>query len=87
MKKWSYITIRTLFATNQKKLSQKLECRSNILEGRSNIPNKAPDSLEALEFWSNIWSMPGMISSKINKQKDIIISVENVKTTTRKMTN
>ena len=75
------------FGTNQKKLSQEIEGCSNIFEGRSNIPNKAPDSLEASEFWSNIWSMPGMISSEINKQEDIITSVENVKTTIRKMTN
>ena len=27
----------------------------------SNIPNKAPDSLETSDFWSNIWSIPGMI--------------------------
>ena len=50
------------FATNQKKDYQELE-------GRSNIPNKAPDYLEASEFWSNIWSIPGMISSEINSRK------------------
>ena len=72
---------------NQKKLSQELEGRSNKLEHRSNIPHKAPGFLEASEFWSNTWSMPGMISSEINKQEDIIICVENVKTAIRKMIN
>ena len=80
MKKWNYITIRILFATNQKKFYEKLE-------GRSNIPSKAPDSLEASDFWCNISSIPGMISSEINKQEDIIINVENVKIAIRKMTN
>ena len=42
------------FETNQKKFYQELERRSNI-------PNKAPDSLETSEFWSNICSIPEMI--------------------------
>ena len=29
------------------------------LDGRSNIPNVAPDVQEASEFSSNIWSIPG----------------------------
>ena len=83
----------TLFATNQKQFYQELD-------GRSNIPNKAPDAQEASEFWSNIWSIPGNFNenaswlpkvkerlSEIDKQEDIRISVENVKTAIRKMTN
>ena len=83
----------TLFATNQKQFYQELD-------GRSNIPNKAPDAQEASEFWSNIWSIPGNFNenaswlpkvkerlSEFDKQEDIRISVENVKTALRKMTN
>ena len=83
----------TLFAANQKQFYQELD-------GRSNIPNKAPDSQEASEFWSNIWSIPGHFNenalwlpkvkerlSQIDKQEDIKTSVENVKTAIRKMTN
>ena len=83
----------TLFATNQKQFYQELD-------GCSNIPNKAPDAQEASEFWSNIWSIPGNFNknaswlpkfkerlSEIDKQEDIRISVENVKTAIRKMTN
>ena len=50
MKKWNYITIRTFFCNEPEKAFQELEGHSNILEGRSNIPNKAPDFLEASEF-------------------------------------
>ena len=38
----------TLFATNEKQFYQELD-------GRSNIPIKAPDAQEASELWSNIW--------------------------------
>ena len=82
-----------MFATNQKQFYQELD-------GRSNIPNKAPDAQEASEFWSNIWSIPGNFNknaswlpkvkerlSEFDKQEDIRISVENVKTTIKKMTN
>ena len=83
----------TLFATNQKQFYQERD-------GRSNIPNKASDAQEASEFWSNIWSISGNFKenaswlpkvkerlSEIDKQEDIRISVENVKTAIRKMTN
>ena len=83
----------TLFATNKKQFYQELD-------DRSNIPNKPLDAQEASEFWSNIWSIPGNFNktaswlpkvkerlSEIEKQEDIRISVENVKTTIRKMTN
>ena len=83
----------TLFATNQKQFYQELD-------GRSNISNEAIDAQEASEFWSNIWSIPGNLNenaslfpkvkerlSEIEKQEDIRISVENVKTAIRKMTN
>ena len=43
MKKWNYISIRTFFCNEPEKAFQ-------ALEGRSNIPNKAPDFLEASEF-------------------------------------
>ena len=82
-----------LFATNQKQFYQELD-------GGRNIPNKAPDAQEASEFWSNIWSIRGNFNenaswlpkvkerlSEIDKQEDIRISVENVKTAIRKMTN
>ena len=82
-----------LFATNQKQFYQELD-------GGRNIPNKAPDAQEASEFWSNIWSIRGNFKenaswlpkvkerlSEIDKQEDIRISVENVKTAIRKMTN
>ena len=81
----------TLFAKNQKQFYQELN-------GRSNIPNEAPDAQEASEFWSNIWSIPGNCNenaswlpkvkerlSNIEKQEDI--SIENVKADIRKMTN
>ena len=83
----------TLFATNQKQFYQERD-------GRSNIPNKASDAQEASEFWSNIWSISGNFKenaswlpkvkerlSEIDKQEDIRIGVENVKTAIRKMTN
>ena len=82
-----------MFATNQKQFYQELD-------GRSNIPNKAPDAQEASEFWSNIWSIPGNFNenascppkvkerlSEIEKQEDIRISTENMKMTIRKLTN
>ena len=82
----------TLFATNQKQFYQELD-------GRSNIPNEAPDAQEASEFWSNNWSILGNFNanpswlpkvkerlSEIEKQEDIRISVENVKMAIRKMT-
>ena len=82
-----------MFATNQKQFYQERD-------GRSNIPNKASDAQEASEFWSNIWSISGNFKenaswlpkvkerlSEIDKQEDIRISVENVKTAIRKMTN
>ena len=82
-----------MFATNQKQFYQELN-------GLSNIPNKAPDAQEASEFWSKIWSIPGNFNenaswlpkvkerlSEIDKQEDIRISVENVKTALREMTN
>ena len=82
-----------LFATNQKQFYQELDCRSNI-------PNEAPDGHEASEFWSNISSIPGNFNenaswlpkvkerlSEIEKQEDIRVSVENVTTIIRKMTN
>ena len=47
-----YYYQNTLFATNQKEFYRELD-------GRSSIPNKSPDSQEASEFWSNIWSIPG----------------------------
>ena len=47
---WATLPSEHFFATNQKKLSQEIEGCSNKFEGRSNIPNKAPDSLEASEF-------------------------------------
>ena len=68
----------TLFATNQKQFYQELD-------GRSNIPNKAPDAQEVSEFWSNIWSIPGNFNkncsrlpkvkerlSEFDKQEDIL---------------
>ena len=83
----------TLFATNHKHFYQEHD-------GRGKIPNKSPDAQEASEFWSNIWSIPGNFNenasclpkvkvrlSEIEKQEDIWTSVENLKTTTRKMTN
>ena len=70
------------------------------LDGRSSILNKAPDAQETSDFWSNIWSTPGNLNenaswlsktkerlSEIDKQEDIRIIVENVKTAIRKMTN
>ena len=82
-----------LFATNQKQFYQEID-------GRSNIPNKAPDSQEASEFRSNIWFIPGNFNenaswlhkvrerfSEIDKQEDIKISVYNVETAIRKMTS
>ena len=81
----------TLFAT--RKIYQELD-------GRSSILNKAPDAQETSDFWSNIWSTPGNLNenaswlsktkerlSEIDKQEDIRIIVENVKTAIRKMTN
>ena len=81
-----------MFATNQKQIYQELDVRSNT-------PNEAPDAPEASEFWSNIWSIHGNFNknaswlpkvkemlSEIEKQEDIRISVENVKTAIRKMT-
>ena len=82
-----------MFATNEKQFYQELD-------GRSNIPNKVPGVQETSEFWSNISSITGIFNetaswlpklkerlSKIDKQKDIRISVENVKNAIRKMTN
>ena len=82
----------TLFATNQKKLYQEFD-------GRSNFPNKVPDAQKAPEFWSNIWWIPENFNKnaswlpkvkenlrQIDKQEDIRVSVENVKTAIRKMT-
>ena len=82
-----------MLAKNQKQFYQEYD-------GRSDIPNKAPDAQEASEFWSNIWSIPGNFNEnaswlpkvkgrlrEIDKQEDTKISVENVKTTIRKMTN
>ena len=83
----------TLFVTNQKQFYQELD-------GLSNIPNEALDAQEVSEFWSNIWSITGNFSqnaswlpkvkgslNEIEKQKDIRIGVENVKTAIREMTN
>ena len=83
----------TLFATNQKQFYQELD-------GRSNILNKAPDAQKVCEFWSDILSIPGNFNEKASwlpkikerlsetdKQEDIRISDENVKTSVRKMTN
>ena len=83
----------TLFATNQKQFYQELD-------DRSNIPNKAPDAQGASEFWRNIWLIPGNFNKKaswlpkvkemlseFDKQESIRISVENVETAIRKMTN
>ena len=82
-----------MFATNQRQFYQEVD-------GCSNIPNKAPDAQEFSEFWSNIWSLPGNFNencswlpkvkerfSEFDKQEDIRISVENVNTAIRKMTN
>ena len=82
-----------MLATNQKQFYRELD-------DRSNIPNKAPDAQEASEFWSNIWSIPGNFNKnaswlpnvkerliETDKQKHIRISVENVKTSIRKITN
>ena len=33
--------------------------RYQELDGRSNIPNEAPDAQKASEIWSNILSIPG----------------------------
>ena len=81
----------TLFAT--RKIYQELD-------GRSSILNKAPDAQETSDFWSNIWLTPGNLNEnaswlpktkerlgEIDKQEDIRIIVENVKTAMRKMTN
>ena len=50
----------TLFATTQKDFYQEID-------GRSNIPNEAPDAQEASEFWSNIWSIPANFNEKGKK--------------------
>ena len=83
----------TLFATNQKRFYHELD-------GRINIPNEVIDAPEASEFWSNICSIPGNFNentpwlpkvkeclSETEKQENIRISVQNVKTAIRKMTN
>ena len=83
----------TLFETNQKQFYHELD-------GRINIPNEVPDAPEASEFWSNICSIPGNFNentpwlpkvkeclSETEKQENIRISVQNVKTAIRKMTN
>ena len=88
-----YYHHNNLFVTNQNQFYQELD-------GCSNIPNKASEDQEASEFWSNIWSIPGNFKgnaswlpkvkerlSKIEKQEDIRIRVQNVKTTIRKMKN
>ena len=93
MKRGSYITIRTLCLQQTRNIYQELD-------GRSSILNKAPDAQETSDFWSNIWSTPGNLNenaswlsktkerlSEIDKQEDIRIIVENVKTAIRKMTN
>ena len=80
-----------LFAMNPKQFYLELD-------GRSSIPNKAPDAQKASEFWSNICSIPGNFNenaswlpkvkgrlSEIDKQEDIRISVENMNTAIRKM--
>ena len=59
-----------------------------------------PNARESSEFWSNIWLIPGNFNknaswlpkvkerlSEFDKQEDIRISVENVKTAIRKMSN
>ena len=83
----------TVIATNQKQFYQELGSRSNI-------PNKAPGAQEGSEFLRNTWLVHGNFNenaswlpklkerlSKIDKQEDIRISVETVKTAMRKMIN
>ena len=49
----------TLFLAKQKQFFQEFD-------GRSNIPNKAPDAQEASEFWRNIWLIPGNFNKKLH---------------------
>ena len=82
-----------MLATNQRNFYQEFDGSSNILK-------EASDAQKVSKFWGNIWLIPGNFNenalwlpkmkeklSKNEMQEDIRISVENVKTTVRKMTN
>ena len=93
MKKGSCITVRILFLQR----TRNSFTRNVMVIVTFQIK---PHAQEVSKFWSNIWLIPGNFSQngswlpkvkerliEIDKQEDIRISFENVKTAIRKMIN